>query len=57
MYIYHNIVISCCLGLPAISIPIGLSDNGLPLGIQVIGKWMNEKNLLKVARTIELIVK
>ena len=32
-------------GLPAISIPLGKHSNGLPFGIQVIGKYMEEEKL------------
>ena len=40
-------------GLPAMSVPSGLSTNGLPLGLQVIGKQFDEENVLKVASNIE----
>ena len=32
-------------GLPAISIPLGKHSNGLPYGVQVIGRNLDEKNL------------
>ncbi len=40
-------------GLPGISLPSGLSSNGLPLGIQIIGNYFQEKNLLKLALLAE----
>ena len=40
-------------GLPAMSVPSGLSTNGLPLGLQIIGKQFDEENVLKVASNIE----
>jgi len=40
-------------GLPGISLPSGLSSNGLPLGIQIIGNYFQEKNLLKLALLTE----
>ena len=40
-------------GLPGISIPSGLSTNGLPLGIQFIGNYFEEKKLLQVAALAE----
>ncbi len=43
-------------GVPAISFPIGTSkDNGvdLPVGGQLMGKWFDEENLLRVADAYE----
>ena len=40
-------------GLPAISLPSGLSKNNLPLGIQLIGNYFQEKNLLQMASLLE----
>jgi aspartyl-tRNA(Asn)/glutamyl-tRNA(Gln) amidotransferase subunit A len=40
-------------GLPGISVPAGLGDDGLPLGLQVIGRAFDEETVLKVARAIE----
>ncbi|WPX09534.1 Asp-tRNA(Asn)/Glu-tRNA(Gln) amidotransferase subunit GatA [Anaerocellum danielii] len=40
-------------GLPAISIPCGLDSNGLPIGLQIIGKAFDEETILRVAYTYE----
>ena len=40
-------------GLPGVSIPSGLSSNGLPLGIQFIGNYFQEKKLLQLAALTE----
>ena len=40
-------------GLPAMSVPSGLSKEGLPLGLQVIGKQFDESCVLKIASNIE----
>lgn len=40
-------------GLPGISIPAGLSSEGLPLGLQLIGKAFDESTLFKVAGVME----
>ena len=39
-------------GLPGISVPCGLSE-GLPVGLQVIGKPLDEATILKVAHAFE----
>ena len=40
-------------GLPAMSLPIGLTSDGLPLGLQVIGKAFDEGDVFKVASALE----
>jgi aspartyl-tRNA(Asn)/glutamyl-tRNA(Gln) amidotransferase subunit A len=40
-------------GLPAISVPAGLSHDGLPLGLQIIGKAFDEATVLRAGRAIE----
>jgi len=40
-------------GLPAISIPEGFDDSGLPLGLQLIGKSFDEQTILNSAYALE----
>lgn len=40
-------------GLPGISVPAGLSSNGLPLGLQLLTKRWDEETLFRVAGVIE----
>src|SRR5947199_8055402 len=40
-------------GLPAISVPAGLDDQGLPLGLQLIGKALDEQGVLNAALAFE----
>ena len=40
-------------GVPAVSVPAGLDPNGLPLGLQVIGKPFDEETVFAVSATIE----
>ncbi len=40
-------------GLPAISLPCGFTRNGLPTGLQLIGRHLDERTLLRVAYAYE----
>ena len=41
------------LGVPAISLPVGLGQNGLPLGLQVVGAYHEDLRTLRAAKWIE----
>jgi aspartyl-tRNA(Asn)/glutamyl-tRNA(Gln) amidotransferase subunit A len=41
-------------GLPAIAVPGGLTADGLPLGLQIIGKAFDEATVLRAGRAIEV---
>lgn len=43
-------------GLPAITIPTGLSKSGLPLGVQLVGKGFDDATLLRTARWVENVL-
>jgi aspartyl-tRNA(Asn)/glutamyl-tRNA(Gln) amidotransferase subunit A len=40
-------------GLPGLALPIGFSQSGLPLGLQLIGRAFDEETVFKVAEVIE----
>ncbi len=40
-------------GLPAISVPAGFTDDGLPVGIQLVGRPHGDRALLELARAFE----
>ncbi|MGB2636045.1 MAG: amidase [Candidatus Acidiferrum sp.] len=40
-------------GVPAITVPCGLTKNGLPIGLQFIAGWTEEPLLLDIARSFE----
>ena len=42
-------------GHPAISVPVGLDSEGLPLAVQIIGRRFEEATVLRVARTLERV--
>jgi len=55
MYLEDAFTIPASLaGLPGISIPTGLAKNGLPLGLQLIGRAFDEVTMLRVAATLEM---
>ena len=40
-------------GVPAIAVPVGLSGDGLPLGLQIIGRAFDEETVLRVGGVLE----
>jgi aspartyl-tRNA(Asn)/glutamyl-tRNA(Gln) amidotransferase subunit A len=40
-------------GLPALSLPCGFDKDGMPIGIQLIGKHFDEPTILRVAHQYE----
>jgi len=62
---YHRwmevVIYATLAGLPCISVPAGFGSNGLPIGIQLIGKPRGDSELLQIAfayaQTIEDVLK
>jgi aspartyl-tRNA(Asn)/glutamyl-tRNA(Gln) amidotransferase subunit A len=44
---------SSLAGLPGMSVPAGLNDDGLPLGLQIIGKPWDEQTVLNIGAALE----
>lgn len=40
-------------GLPATAIPVGFAPDGLPVGVQIVGPWLEDRTPLKLAELIE----
>ena len=40
-------------GSPAVSVPFGRSSDGLPIGVQIVGRHLDEKTVLKAAAALE----
>ena len=40
-------------GLPAISAPCGFTEDGLPVGVQIVGRWHDDFGVLQIARAFE----
>ena len=57
MYLGDIFNLSCNLaGLPGISVPCGLTGDGLPIGAQLLGKPLDEATLLRAGGVIEAAV-
>ncbi|NVN87758.1 MAG: amidase [Rhodopseudomonas sp.] len=40
-------------GLPSTAIPVAMSPEGLPIGVQIVGPWLEDRTPLKLAELIE----
>ncbi len=41
------------LGVPALSIPCGFTNEGLPIGLQLVGRWWEEATVLRAGHAFE----
>jgi Asp-tRNA(Asn)/Glu-tRNA(Gln) amidotransferase A subunit family amidase len=48
-----NCAASAATGLPAITVPAGFADDGMPVGIEFLGRPFSEPDLLKLAYAFE----
>jgi aspartyl-tRNA(Asn)/glutamyl-tRNA(Gln) amidotransferase subunit A len=54
MYLSDVFTISCNLaGLPGLSLPCGFTSNGLPIGLQLLGKPFDEETVFATASAYE----
>jgi len=54
MYLADVMTVPASLaGLPAISVPVGVSADGLPIGVQLTGPRRSDAQLLALAKTLE----
>jgi mandelamide amidase len=55
-YLARNTHLANTAGLPAISLPMGLTAEGLPVGLELDGRAHDDARLLDIAGRVELIV-
>ena len=57
---YHRwmevVIYATFAGLPCISVPVGFSEDGLPMGMQLIGKPQGDAELLRLAAAYEAVI-
>ncbi|MGK7344796.1 MAG: Asp-tRNA(Asn)/Glu-tRNA(Gln) amidotransferase subunit GatA [Candidatus Nitrospinota bacterium M3_3B_026] len=54
MYLSDIFTINANLaGIPGLSVPCGHTPEGLPVGLQILGKWFDEASLFRVASVVE----
>lgn len=51
-YVPYSYIINAT-GHPAITVPLGLNKQGLPIGIQIVGRYYSESELLHLAQLLE----
>ncbi len=57
MYLGDVFTLACNLaGLPGVSVPCGFTSGGLPIGVQLLGRPLDEATILRAARGIERAV-
>jgi Asp-tRNA(Asn)/Glu-tRNA(Gln) amidotransferase A subunit family amidase len=44
------------LGVPAVTLPVGFGESGLPLGLQIVGRYRQDHRLLRVAKWTEAVL-
>jgi aspartyl-tRNA(Asn)/glutamyl-tRNA(Gln) amidotransferase subunit A len=42
-------------GQPAATLPIGFDDDGLPIGLQIVGRWHDDTTVLRASAAFEAI--
>lgn len=50
---FHLTYVFTVLGLPAMSVPCGYTAEGLPVGLQVVGRWRDDAGVVRAAGAFE----
>ncbi len=56
MELFRWIALAGVAYLPSTVVPIGTSDDGLPIGVQIVGPYLHDRTTLHLARHIESLV-
>jgi Asp-tRNA(Asn)/Glu-tRNA(Gln) amidotransferase A subunit family amidase len=51
----YNVSIAPCAGLPAISVPAGYTTEGVPVGVELLGRAWSEPRLLALSFAFEQV--
>jgi aspartyl-tRNA(Asn)/glutamyl-tRNA(Gln) amidotransferase subunit A len=51
----RHCIIANVIGAPALSVPCGFSDDGLPVGLQLLGRPFGEETLLRIGHAYETL--
>ncbi len=54
-YVWPYVVCFNASGNPSISIPLGLGKEGLPIGVQIVGKHWSEPELINFAKNVSVL--
>lgn len=58
MYVQDVLTVPASLaGLPALHVPMGLAQDGWPVGVSVVGQWGSDPFVLQVGEIIEKLVR
>ena len=51
--LFYYVSVASLTGLPATNVPVGLTKQGLPVGIQVLGPFLEDATCLAIAESLE----
>ena len=57
MELFRWIALAGVAYLPSTVVPVGTSDDGLPIGVQIVGPYLHDRTTLHLAKHIEALVR
>lgn len=52
-FLDRHVFLANLTGIPAMTVPVGYSMEGLPISLQIMGAWWKESTILRVGRFAE----